>query len=370
MTAQAQVTIDGSALRANLARTRELASGARVMAVIKANAYGHGIRNVARALADADALAVARMSEAIAVRDAGCDQRVLLLEGIMSPNELNLAARYRLDLVVHRPDQIDMLAAYRGAGEFRIWLKIDTGMNRLGFSSSQAGFARQSLEQIGCVQSPVTLMTHLASADDPDDPTAEQQIALFNETTSGWPGERSIANSAAVVRLPASHGDWVRPGLMLYGASPLADRTVDDLGLTPVMTLWSKVIAVKTLREGDRVGYGGTWCAPADTRMAIVAAGYGDGYPWRLASGTPVLIRGHRYPLIGRVSMDMIAVELGGTSDVTIGDEAVLWGPGLPVEELAGSIGTIAYELLCGISQRVRIAMRSQTVRAPLSEHG
>ncbi|MFK8015587.1 MAG: alanine racemase [Gammaproteobacteria bacterium] len=362
MTAQAQARVDGGALRRNLARVRKLSSGARVMAVVKANAYGHGITNVARALADADALAVARMSEAVAVRDAGCNARVLLLEGIMTPNELDLAARYHFDLVVHRRDQIDMLAAYHGGGHFRVWLKIDTGMNRLGFKTDEARAAFVALNALGCVQQPLTLMTHLASADDPHDTTAAQQIELFRATTAGWPGERSIANSASILRHPSSHGDWVRPGLMMYGASPMANQSAQDLNLTPVMTLWSKVIAVKRLEAGEQVGYGGTWVAPEDTQLGIVAAGYGDGYPWRLPSGTPVLIRGRRVPMVGRVSMDMIAVDLGQDTDVDIGDEAILWGPGLGVEELAASIGTIPYELLCGISQRVRIDMLSQSV--------
>jgi alanine racemase len=368
LTAQAQARVDGNALRANLSRVRQLARGARVMAVIKANAYGHGITNVARALADADALAVARMSEAVAVRDAGSNARVLLLEGLMSANELDLAARYRFDIVVHRQDQIDMLRAYRGAVEFRVWLKIDTGMNRLGFKVKQARAAWEALRAIPCVQQPVTLMTHLACADDPQDNTATAQIALFNDVTAGWPGERSIANSAGILRLPSSHGDWVRPGLMLYGASPVAQRSADELALTPVMTLWSKVIAIKDLLAGERVGYGGTWVAPCPTRLAIVAAGYGDGYPWRLPTGTPVLVGGLRVPMVGRVSMDMIAVNLGTNSDVAVGDEAVLWGPGLGVEELAHSIGTIPYELLCGISQRVRIDMTTQaSLVRPLS---
>ena len=361
MTAQAQARVDGGALRRNLERVRSLAKGARVMAVVKANAYGHGITNVARALADADALAVARMSEAVAVRDAGCNTRVLLLEGIMSANELDLAARYHFDLVVHRRDQIDMLAAYHGGGHFRVWLKIDTGMNRLGFKCDEARSAWEALQSLTCVQQPVTLMTHLASADDPDDTTAAEQVALFRDTTAGWPGARSIANSAGILRLPQSHGDWVRPGLLMYGASPVANQTAQDLGLTPVMTLWSKVIAVKKLVAGERVGYGGTWRAATDTQLGIVAAGYGDGYPWRLPSGTPVLICNERRPMVGRVSMDMIAVDIGQSTQIKIGDEAILWGPGLGVEELATSIGTIPYELLCGISQRVRIDMLSKS---------
>lgn len=361
MTAQAQVRVNGQALRDNLARVRELARGARVMAVVKANAYGHGITHVARALSDADALAVARMSEAVAVRDAGCTSRVLLLEGIMTANELDLAARYHFDLVVHRHDQIDMLEAYGGAGLFRVWLKIDSGMNRLGFKADEAHGAWARLQRIGCVHQPVTLMTHLACADDPADTTSVKQVELFQQVTSGWPGERSIVNSAGILRVPQSHGDWVRPGLMLYGASPVAEQTTEDLNLTPVMTLWSKVIAVKPVAAGERVGYGGTWQAQHDTVLGIVAAGYGDGYPWRLPSGTPVLIREQRVAMVGRVSMDMIAVDLGQGTEVCVGDEAVLWGPGLGVEELAHSIGTIPYELLCGISQRVRIDLTHPT---------
>ncbi|MEO1574789.1 MAG: alanine racemase, partial [Pseudomonadota bacterium] len=247
------------------------------------------------------------------------------------------------------------LEAYRGAGLFRVWLKIDTGMNRLGFRVDEARDAWERLQKVSCVHQPVTLMTHLACADDDSDPSADGQVRTFHELTSGWPGERSIANSAGLLRVPASHGDWVRPGLMMYGVSPLAGRTADDLGLAPVMTLWSRVIAVKSLKKGERVGYGGTWTADRDTTLGIVAAGYGDGYPWRLPSGTPILIAGQRVPTVGRVSMDMIAVDLGPDTTVGVAEEAVLWGSGLGVDELAHTIGTIPYELLCGISQRVRI---------------
>lgn len=367
MTAQAQVRVDGDALRSNLARVRSVAPGTRVMAVVKANAYGHGITQVTRALKDADGFAVARMSEAIAVRQAGIRTPILLLEGLMLPRELDLAARERIDLVVHRDDQIDMLRAYRGAGRFRVWLKIDTGMNRLGFRLESAAQAHRALCSIDCVDQPVTLMTHFACADNADSTHTERQQREFEAATAGWAGLRSLANSAAVLAHPDSHRDWVRPGLMLYGVSPVAGRSADSYGLTPAMTLWSRVIAVKSIQAGETVGYGGTWQAPRDSVIGIVAAGYGDGYPWRLPSGTPVLIRGRAAPTVGRVSMDMLAVELGDRPDVAVGDRAVLWGPGLGVDRLAARLETLPYELLCGISQRVRIDITHPTADTALA---
>jgi alanine racemase len=345
--------IESAAIRHNLGRVREFAPRTRVMAVIKANAYGHGLVAAARALAAADGLAVARLDEALALRAAGLSQRILLLEGVLDADELALAAQQRLDVMVHGVEQLAMLEERTGEPSLAAWLKIDTGMNRLGFRAEQFGEVRSRLARIGNVAPDPVLVTHLANADEASDRMTPAQLRTFASATVGAAGERSIANSAAILAWPDAHADWVRPGLMLYGVSPFASGLGADLGLRPAMTLRSKVIALKTVRAGETVGYGGAWRANRETRMAVAAAGYGDGYPRSARSGTPVLVNGRRAPLIGRVSMDMITVDVTDLPAARIGDPVVLWGEGLPVEEVARCADTIPYQLLCGVSQRV-----------------
>lgn len=349
----ASAVIRVGALAHNLERIRAVAPQCRVLAVVKANAYGHGIEGVVQGLRGADAFAVACIDEAIRLRDAGIEAPVVLLEGVFDAAELVLAARYRCEPVVHAQWQIDALAAARHpVYRFPVWLKVDTGMNRLGFPmrAARAAWDRlRSLDAVGLVR----LMTHLARADEPGAPMTAVQLTRFAEATAGWDGERSIANSAGVFAWPNSHADWVRPGLALYGVSPFADRPAADLGLQPVMTLCARLIAVRDLPAGETVGYGGAWTAPAATRIGIVGIGYGDGYPRHTAPGTPVLVNGARCPLVGRVSMDMLAVDLGGQT-AAVGDPVVLWGDGLPVEEIAKAAGTIPWTLLCGVTDRVR----------------
>jgi alanine racemase len=349
----ARATIDTAALRANLAVVRRAAPGSRIMAVIKANAYGHGIVPVARALSAADAFAVARMEEAVAIREAGLDQRVVLLEGVFHPEQLALAGRLGLELVVHDPEQLAMLEGDAAGHRFPVWLKIDTGMHRLGFPVEDYAAARGRLEACAAVAGPLRYMTHLACADERDAAATGRQLELFGELLAGIDGERTIANSAGLLAWPDSRADWVRPGLMLYGASPFPEETGGSLGLKPAMTLSSELIAVKTVKAGGRVGYGGTWTAPRDTRIGVAAIGYGDGYPRRLGTGTPVRVAGQPATLVGRVSMDMITVDLSDAPSAGVGDEVVLWGEGVSVEPLAAAAGTIAYELLCGVTQRV-----------------
>jgi len=361
MTAFACADINREALQHNLNVVRRLAPHSKIMAVIKANAYGHGIEQVARALNSADSLGVARISEAMDVRYAGCDKPVVLLEGLMRSNELGIASMYNLELVVHREDQVAALEQYSGVGRFYIWLKIDTGMNRLGFAPDQMPAMLARLQKLKCVRQPVRLMSHFSSADASSPDKSLQQIELFDKTVAGIEAEHSFANSAGIFNFPQSHSDWVRPGAMLYGISPMADKSARELDLKPVMTLWSRVIAVKAVRHGETVGYAGDWQATRDTTIGIIAAGYGDGYPWRVKSGTPVLVNEQSYPLVGRVSMDMIAVDLGESTTVQEGDKSILWGHGLPVEDIARSAGTIPYELVCGISKRVRVGMMSNS---------
>lgn len=326
------------------------------MAVVKANAYGHGLVATALCLADADAFAVARLDEALALRSAGVRKPIVLLEGVFDADQLHEAARHNLEIVVHEREQLELLERAPAAHRFVVWLKIDTGMNRLGFRSGQVDAALKSLASLGERLFELRLMTHFASADE-HSPLAVQQLALFAELTRGRNLVRSLANSAGVFDWPAAHADWVRPGLALYGVSPFSERVGSALGLVPAMRLVSTVIAVRDVPAGETVGYGGTWRAVRDSRVAILAGGYGDGLPRSLPNGTPVLVRGERAALAGRVSMDMIAVDVTSIDGVTVGDPALLWGSELPVEEIAAHAGTISYELLCGVSQRVPVAV-------------
>jgi alanine racemase len=359
MTPMVSATIDTSALRHNLQVLRQWAPRSRVMAVIKANAYGHGLVAVARALESADAFAVARVDEGMTLRRAGIDNPTVLLEGVFDAGQLEAAAAAGFELVVHTARQIDLLRAAPPGATFKVWLKLDTGMNRLGFKGQEFDAAHAALSALPAVQSPVNLFTHLSSADDPELSTTADQLARFRAATDTLPGERSIANSAGMLSHADAQADWVRPGLLLYGASPFAGSIGADYGLKPAMTLHSHVIAVKDLAIGERVGYGGDWTALKPTRLAVAAVGYGDGYPRSLGSGSPVLVNDERVPLAGRVSMDMIGIDVSGMKHPpALGDSVTLWGDGLPVEEIAVWADTIPYELLCGISQRVAVDLR------------
>lgn len=358
MTPIIRAIVDTSALRHNLARVRDVAPASKVLAVIKANAYGHGIVPAAVALAAADGFAVARLEEGIALRAAGLRHRVLLLEGVFAAGELDQAAHHGFDVMVHDAAQLALLDHYRGDARFKAWLKIDTGMNRLGFRPEQVPGALARLEACTAIAGPLTLVTHLACADQPDGQVTRAQLDLFDRLTAGVPGERSIANSAATLCCARARCDWVRPGLMLYGVSPLPDRSAADLDLKPAMSLVTRVIAVKQLSPGERVGYGGEWRAERATRIAIAAAGYGDGYPRNTGSGAPLLVNGRRATLAGRVSMDMIAIDVTDLPAVSVGDPVTLWGDSVPVEDIARAAGTIPYELICNVSQRVHLDVR------------
>lgn len=346
--------IDLDALRHNLGVARAAASGRRAMAVIKADAYGHGLTRVAAALSGADALAVARLDEAVRLRDAGCRQPVLLLEGCLDAGELAEAARLGFTLVIHHPEQLALLASTDVAQPLACWLKVDTGMHRLGFTPEQAVAAWQRLAGLKQAAGTPGLMTHLANADDRDDPVTGEQLARFAPLAERLGAQTSIANSAGILGWPDSHGDWVRPGLMLYGASPFVAGQGSDHGLRPAMTLSARLIAINALKAGDPVGYGGTFRCPADMTVGVVGIGYGDGYPREIAPGTPVSIGGVEAPIVGRVSMDMLTVDLRGHPAAGVGDEVVLWGADLPLERIAAAAGTIPYTLTCGVTARVR----------------
>ena len=359
MTPLVSATIDTDALRHNLQIIRRCAPRSRVMAVIKANAYGHGLVAVARALHSADAFAVARVDEGLILRDAGIQTRVVLLEGVFDGEQLRAAFDAGFELVVHAPEQIDLLRAAAPGTAFKVWLKLDSGMNRLGFKEGQFLAAHAALCVLPAVRQPVNLFTHLSSADEPALPATVRQLARFSAATRSLSGERSIANSAGMLSCADAQADWVRPGLLLYGAAPFAGSVGADYGLRPAMTLHSRIIAVKELDVGEQVGYGGAWTATRRTRLAVAAVGYGDGYPRGVAAGSPVLVNGERAPLAGRVSMDMIGIDVSDLRrPAAVGDPVILWGEGLPVEEIAVWAQTIPYELLCGISQRVAVALR------------
>ena len=345
--------IDTSALRNNLRQIKARAPGSRVMAVVKANAYGHGLVPTALALPEADAFAVARLEEGIALREAGIRQTIILLEGVFSAEQLAEAAEHRFEIVVHDPLQVALLERYAGAHRFFVWLKIDTGMNRLGFREEEFQAVLDRVRALAITPAEVRVMTHLARADERDCDMTRRQIDRFDALTAQLGLTRSIGNSAGILGWEGGCGDWVRPGLALYGISPFPGESSADFRLNPAMTLASTVITVRRVPRGETVGYGGTWSAERNSRIAILAGGYGDGLPRSLAIGTPVLVNGRRAPLVGRVAMDMIAVDVTELPEVEVGTRCVLWGRGLEVTEVATHAGTVAYELLCGVRARV-----------------
>jgi len=354
-----RAVIDTDALRNNFSVLRQRAGRAHVIAVVKANAYGHGLVSTALALQDADGFAVARLEEGLALRTAGITSRIILLPGVFTAAQLEDAAHDRLDLVVHDARQIELLErAHGGAQRFALWVKVDTGMHRLGFAPEELPQVLARLRALRPPPRELRLMTHLANAEEADGRVTREQLERFRVAARGSNCEVSIANSAGLLGKVPTGCHWPRPGIALYGASPFAGVSAKRLGLKPVMTLTSSVIAVRRVPRGEGVGYGGTWVAKRDSLIATVAAGYGDGVHRSLKSGTPLLINGRRAALAGRVSMDMLAADVTGIEGVVIGTPVVLWGEGLPVEEVAEHAGTIAYELLCSISQRVPLELR------------
>ena len=353
MTRGTRALIDLRALRHNFQRVREAAPSARVLAVVKADAYGHGAEWIATALPEADGFAVARVAEGRCLRALGIDRPVVVLSGVASGEDLASAAELGLDLVVHHESQAAALESARPQRPVRVWVKVDTGMHRLGLAPSEVTAVWQRLERCDAVSGPLRLMTHLARADERGDPSTRDQIACFTALAEARAAETSLANSAGVLAWPAAHGDWVRPGIMLYGISPFVGGRAEEEDLRPVMTLASHLIAVNRLRRGDPIGYGGTWTCPEDMPVGVVAVGYGDGYPRHAPTGTPVLVNGVRVPLVGRVSMDLVTVDLRAAARARPGDPVVLWGRGLPVEEIAEHAGTIGYELVTRVAPRV-----------------
>ncbi|HEY7758440.1 MAG TPA: alanine racemase [Burkholderiales bacterium] len=352
MTRPILASIRISALRSNLALARRRAPDARVLAVIKADAYGHGLLRAAHAFADAEGFAVLELDDAVRLRAAGFDRRILMLEGFFDAAELPVLAEERLSCVLHNDEQLTMLQAARLPAAVDVFVKIDTGMNRLGFRPEAL---RRVLDALRACRNAgeVTLMTHFACADDARG--IDWQLDAFRHATTGLALPLSLANSATLLRYPHAASGWARLGIMLYGASPFAEESAHALGLRPAMTLASRIIAVRELAAGESVGYGALFHAREAMRIGVVACGYADGYPRHAPTGTPVLVAGERTRLIGRVSMDMLCVDLSGLPQAQVGASVVLWGEGLPVEEVAQAAGTVSYELLCALAPRVPV---------------
>jgi alanine racemase len=344
--------IDLSALRHNLALAKRAAGAASILAVVKADAYGHGLLRILPALEQADGLALVEIDRAVALREAGERRPLVLLGGFYDPAELEVFSRYALWPVVHHVEQLRMLNAARLRAPLHVFLKFNSGMNRLGLEMSLLDEALRDLAASRNAAT-VTLMTHFANADDARG--VDWQMQAFAGATRGRGLPVSLANSAALLRYPQSRGEWVRPGIVLYGSSPFADCSAHELGLRPVMTLETRVVGEQRLKSGDRVGYGGTYAAEKPMRVGVIACGYADGYSRHSPSGTPVMVEGQRTRTVGMVSMDLICIDLTDLPDAGVGSRVVLWGEGLPVDEVASAARTVSYELLCALNSRVPV---------------
>lgn len=345
-------TIDLAALTHNLGVARAHAPHAKIFAVIKANAYGHGLLRAANALRAADGFAVLEFDAAIRLRDAGYTQRIVLLEGFFDAREAVTAAAKKISSVVHTEEQFAWIDPLIIHSRLDVLLKINSGMNRLGFMPEAVRGAYDTLQDSPAVGK-ITLMSHFADADGAGGVAA--QMAVFERAVAGIAAPRSLANSAATLRYPQTHFDWIRPGILLYGSSPFADRSAAELGLRPVMTLASAIISVCDLKPGDSVGYGGTFRAERPMRIGIVACGYADGYPRHASSGSPVLVGGRMTTTVGRVSMDMLCADITGMPEAGIGTRVVLWGEDNPIDAVAQAAGTVSYELMCALAPRVPV---------------
>ena len=359
MTRPSRIVIDIKALEHNFLRIKELAPNSKVMAIVKADAYGHGIVRVAKTLNNADAFGVACLEEAEQLRQSSIKTPIVLLEGPYKPDDLPLIIKFKLDMVIHNEYQIQLLEKTKIEGSINVWLKIDTGMHRLGFPIEKADAILNRLLLCKNINSRPILMTHLATANEKKNNLTQQQLEAFKKISKIIDGEKTVANSAALINFPEAHFDWVRPGLMLYGVSPLTDSFGHNHGLRSVMTLESEIISIQYLSKNEPVGYGATWRCPEDMPVGIIAAGYGDGFPRHAKSGTPILVNNVRCPLIGRASMDMLTIDLRNQPNAKIGDRVVLWGDSLPIEEVALHADTIPYELLCGVHKRLKFVERN-----------
>lgn len=361
------------AIAQNFAAVRERARGRKIWAVVKANAYGHGLERVLRALDAADGLALLDLAEAARARAAGWRKPIVLLEGVFQPADLDEVVRLRLTVTVHEPRQLEWLAHARPARPIDVYLKANTGMNRLGFAGEAGQRALQALQALPQVRVAAVAM-HFANADAPADYTgaarAEQQWQRFTQTFSDWRGERSVSNSAALFLRDDIKDHWVRPGIALYGGTPVTGTPACAFGLRAAMTLRSRLIAAQSVAVGQGVGYGSRWVARRPTRVGIVACGYADGYPRHAPDGTPVLVAGRRVPIAGRVSMDMLTVDLTEAPHAEVGSPVELWGARLPIDSVAEASGTVGYELMCALAPRVPVRVLDATDKEEGDAHG
>lgn len=342
-------------LQHNLQILQHKAPNSKVLAVVKANAYGHGMVEIAKVLNDIFAFGVARLNEALILREAGVTKPIVLLEGFFDSKDLHTLVNHDLQTVIHSQEQVQALVNSKLSKPLKVWLKLDCGMHRLGFFPKQFNENYQKLKNSTNVQQPINLITHFNCSDKTDNPLTAQQTTLFNSLIKKESGLNSLANSAAILAWPQTHADIIRPGLALYGVSPIENKEAQTFNLKAVMTLKSRLIAVRPHQAGESIGYGAFWTAKKDTKIGVVAVGYGDGYPRMAPEGTPVLVNGRIVPIVGRVSMDMLTVDLGLNSNDKVGDDVTLWGDGLPASDVAKHIGTIAYELVTKLTSRVAL---------------
>lgn len=350
----ATAIINRGALRHNAQRLRELAQGRRVIAAVKADAYGHGIIEVAKTLENVDCFGVARLEEALILREQGITKPILLLEGFFEADELPLLAEHKLETVVHSEYQLAALENAQLSSPITAWMKLDTGMHRLGVLPHRAEPFYQRLTVCRNVVNPVNIVSHFCRADELDAPTTLEQLACFDRFAEGKPGIKSMAASNGILFWPQTHKDCIRAGIIMYGVSPATHCQAREYDFRPVMTLKTSLIAVREHPMGGTVGYGGIWQSPRDTLLGVLGMGYGDGYPRGIQPGTPVWINGREVPIVGRVSMDMISVDLGPGACDRVGDEVILWGEPLPVERVAKLSGISAYELITKIMPRTK----------------
>ncbi len=346
---------DAAALSHNIKRVKFFAPNKKIIAMVKANAYGCDVRRVVPLIsADVEAFGVTCTEEAITIRKLNQDCRCILFHGIYHPSELDIVSNLNLECVIHQPTQLKWISTHQSTKPLKIWIKVNTGMNRLGFNVKDIDEVISTISNCPWINKEIGFITHLACADEPLHPANQQQIDLFRTITAKYPTcHTSIANSAAIMGLPQSHADFIRPGIMLYGISPFGHQSAADLGLKPVMKLISKITAIHDYPAQTSVGYGKIWSSDQPCRIGIVPIGYGDGYPRHLQTNTYVWIKGHKVPIVGRVSMDILTVDLTKYPDIQLEDDVELWGPNIPIEEIARASGTIAYELICQMTQRL-----------------
>ncbi|MBS1170294.1 MAG: dadX [Burkholderiaceae bacterium] len=348
-------TIDFAALQHNFSVVRATVPKAKTFCVVKANAYGHGLDRCARAFAASEGLALIEIENAVHLREIGWHKPIVLLEGFFDPQDIQTVAHHQLELAVHCNEQLDMLEKATLDRQLDVHLKLNTGMNRLGFKPEAMRTAYERLRVLPAVRS-IKFMTHFANGEvaDPAYVSVAEQVRRFQAATAGLPGERNLSNSGAILMYPELATDWVRPGIMLYGGTP-GGKTAEAFGLKPAMTLTSEIIAVQHINKGDAIGYGSIFIADRPMTIGVVACGYADGYPRRAPEGTPIVVDGVKTRLVGRVSMDMLTVDLTPVKGAHVGSKVTIWGEGMPIEEVAVASGTVGYELMCALSLRVPV---------------